>query len=176
LQLHLINQGAYTYDEVFPIDQLDIRPTERNFTPPASADVPLEADFSNRAVLIGVDCSIPSRSNCQVAAPGETVTLTLYWRAEAGMDKNYTVFTHLLSSDETVMVNADHAPPKPTQGWVPTEIIADMVALTLPADLPAGDYRLEVGLYDAADPAFARLPLTTGETRLILPQALSIEK
>jgi hypothetical protein len=176
LQLHLINQGAYTYDEVFPIDQLDIRPTERNFTPPASADVPLEADFSNRAVLIGVDCSIPSRSNCQVAAPGETVTLTLYWRAEAGMDKNYTVFTHLLSSDETVIVNADHAPPKPTQGWVPTEIIADTVALTLPADLPAGDYRLEVGLYDAADPAFARLPLTTGETRLILPQALSIEK
>ncbi|HEX9922494.1 MAG TPA: hypothetical protein VGD99_07515, partial [Anaerolineae bacterium] len=176
LQLHLINQGTYTYDEVFTIDQLDIRPTERTFTPPASVDLPLEANFSNRTVLIGADCSIPSRSDCQVAAPGEAVTLTLYWRSEAAMDKNYTVFTHLLGSDETVIVNADHAPPKPTQGWVPTEIIADTVALTLPTDLPAGDYRLEVGLYDAADPAFARLPLTTGETRLILPQALSIEK
>lgn len=176
LQLHLVNQGAYTYDEVFPIDQLDIRPTERTFTSPASVDVPLEANFSGQAVLIGVDCSTQTGLGCQVIAPGEAVTLTLYWRAEAGMAKNYTVFTHLLDSDETVIVNADHAPPKPTQGWIPAEIIADPVTLTLPADLPAGDYRLEVGLYDAADPAFARLPLTTDETRLIVPQVLTIEQ
>jgi hypothetical protein len=176
LRLHLINQGATTYDEVFTIDRLDIQPTERNFTPPASVDLPLAANFANRATLLGVDCSTRTGSGCQIAAPGEAVTLILYWRAEAALDKNYTVFTHLLDAADTVIVNADHAPPKPTQGWAPTEIIADTVTLTLPADLPAGDYRLEVGLYDAADPAFPRLPLTTGETRVMLPQALTIEK
>ncbi|MCG3208734.1 MAG: hypothetical protein FOGNACKC_02346 [Anaerolineae bacterium] len=170
LRVHIINVGAFDYDEVYPFDQLEILPTERNFSPPAAVDIPLAADFSGQATLLGVDCP----GNC-AAAPGQSLNLTLYWRAEAPFDTTYTVFTHLLGADETVLVNADHAPPKPTTGWVPGEIIADPVTLNLPANLPPGDYTLEIGLYNAADPAFARLPLTTGETRLLLPQPLHVK-
>lgn len=170
LVLRLINAGAYPYDEQFPLASLEILPTQRNFTPPAVVDMPLSANFSGQASLLGADCP----ANCQ-AAPGQTLTLTLHWRADAPLNHNYTVFTHLLNSAETVLVNADHAPPKPTQGWVPGEIIADNVPLPLPATLPSGTYTLEVGLYNAADPALSRLPLTNGNTRLILPRPVIVQ-
>jgi hypothetical protein len=170
LQVRLVNAHGFRYDEIFPFEKLEILPTERNFTPPASVDMPLEADFSGQVTLIGADC----RPDCHVTS-GEAVTLTLYWRAETPLDTNYTVFTHLLGPDEKVIVNADHAPPKPTQGWVSGEIIADTVILTLPDDLPPGDYPIEVGLYNAAEPAFPRLSLVSGETRVILLPALKVE-
>jgi hypothetical protein len=174
LKLHLINTGIDAYDKVFLLDQLDISPTDRNFTPPEAIDIPLEADFSGQTTLIGADCSTWTSTDCH-AAPGQPVTFTLYWRADTPLDTNYTIFTHLLGPGETVLVNADHAPPKPTQGWVTGEIINDTITLTIPSDLSPGDYLIEVGLYDTADPAFQRLPLSTGETRVILPQPLVVE-
>ncbi|MEM7346038.1 MAG: hypothetical protein AAF485_17500, partial [Chloroflexota bacterium] len=173
IDLHIINIGAYSYDEVYPIDTLEILPSERHFTPPDRLDMPVNANFAEQAILIGVDCQA-IQPDCQ-AAPGETVTLTLHWQAVAPFDKSYTIFTHLLADDETVLSNADHAPPKPTQGWVPNEIITDIVTMTLPPDIAPGEYPIEIGLYDAEDPAFERVPLTNGETRIILDQRLKIE-
>jgi hypothetical protein len=169
LQLHIINVTGYFYDEIYEFDEIEILPTERNFTPPDSIDIPVGITFSDQATLIGVDCP----TNCS-ATPGQSITLILYWQAEATFDLNYTIFTHLLGPDQTVLINADHAPPKPTQGWVPNEIIADTVTLTIPADLPLGNYNIEAGLYDATDPAFQRLPVAMGETRVVLPQSLTI--
>jgi hypothetical protein len=54
--------------------------------------------------------------------------------------------------------------------WRPGQIVPDRVTLQLPPDLPAGDYRIEVGLYNAADPALPRLSLADGSgDRVILP-------
>jgi hypothetical protein len=170
LRVHLINTSGYAYHEIFPIDQLEILPAERNFTPPQKVDMPLEANFSDQVTLLGADCPAGCR-----AAPGETVTLTLYWRAERPTEINYTIFTHLLDPAETVLINADHAPAKPTQGWVSGEIITDAVPLAIPADLAPGSYSLEVGLYDASDPAYTRLPTIDGQSRVILPRPLTVE-
>ena len=101
--------------------------------------------------------------------------MTLYWRADAAIHTTYTVFVHLLDANESVIVNADHAPPKPMPGWVRGEIITDAVTLTIPPDLPPGEYALEIGLYDAADPAFTRLALTNGQNRVMLPQSLMVK-
>ena len=174
LQLHLINVSGFFYDEVFPFDDLEILPTERNFTPPDTIDISLDVDFSEQANLIGLDCRGSETPACR-AAPGQALTLTLYWHAKTSLDKNYTVFTHLLAPDETVLVNADHAPPKPTQGWVANEIIADPVTLAIPADVPPGHYTIEIGLYDAADPTFPRLPSSNGETRVLLPDVVEVD-
>ena len=103
------------------------------------------------------------------------MTLILYWRAAALPEANYTIFTHLLGPAERVIVNADHLPSKSTQSWVAGEIITDPITLTIPVDLPPGHYPIEVGLYNAADPTFQRLPLSNGETRVILPEQLRIE-
>ncbi|MBI1878126.1 MAG: hypothetical protein HYR94_07855 [Chloroflexi bacterium] len=82
LQVHLVNVHGFFYDEVFPFDHLEILPTERNFTLPTSVDMPLEANFSNLIMLIGADCRGATQDACR-AAPGDSVTLTLYWRADA---------------------------------------------------------------------------------------------
>jgi len=173
IHLHMIDP-ANGIEHISPITSLEILPTERNFTPPESVNLPLKANFSGQTTLLGANCSPWTGTDCR-AVPGESITLTFYWQANAPFDKNYTIFTHLLGPDETIIVNTDHAPAKNTQGWITGEIIADAVTLNIPADLPPGNYAIEIGLYDAADPAFQRLPLTTGDTRVILSQPLTVE-
>ena len=52
------------------------------------------------------------------------------------------------------MVAQRDSPPRgglaPTTLWLPGDAILDDYAIDLPASLPAGDYRVEVGLYDPA--------------------------
>jgi 4-amino-4-deoxy-L-arabinose transferase-like glycosyltransferase len=134
---------------------LSVLPTTRVFVPPPEMQYRSDVTFGGLATLLGADLG------ADTLAPGETLRVTLYWRAEAAMDKSYTVFAHLLDAQEKVRGGADHVPAggsRPTTGWVPGEIINDTVSITLDADAPPGDYWLEVGLYDADDPAFPRLP------------------
>jgi len=170
LQVRLINQHGFRYDEQFSIGSLEILPTTRNFTPPEQFDLPLEADFSGKVTLLGLNCS----NNCQTK-PGESLTLTAYWRAKSPLEVEYTIFAHLLNHDEKILINADHAPPKSSRAWVVNEVITDPVTLNIPVDLPPGDYLFEIGLYDANDPAFTRLPLVNGETRVLLSDLITVK-
>lgn len=84
-------------------------------------------------------------------APGSALPLTLHWRAHATPDRNYHAFVHLLDESGSIVAQHDGVPGEgrlPTRGWLPGEAVADAHTLQLPLDLPAGDYRLEVGLYD----------------------------
>ncbi len=76
------------------------------------------------------------------------------------MSKSYTVFTHLLDADSRIWAQQDGIPvsgARPTTGWVPGEVIRDEVQLAVDPQAPPGDYVIEVGLYDAGDPALPRL-------------------
>ncbi|NOZ05930.1 MAG: glycosyl transferase, partial [Chloroflexi bacterium] len=90
-------------------------------------------------------------------------SLTLYWQAVQGVDKDYTVFVHLVGPDGQIWAQHD-APPGggffPTSFWQSGDTVADTHELTLPADAPAGTYRLLAGLYDPG--SGARLPVRTG--------------
>jgi hypothetical protein len=46
-----------------------------------------------------------------------------------------------------------------TTGWVANEYVADTYDLVIKPETPAGKYTIEIGWYDAKDPAFARLPV-----------------
>jgi hypothetical protein len=118
---------------------------------------PAKADFGGQAQLLGMR---------QVSG----TELILFWQALAAMETNYTIFVHLLDADGETLVNADHRPPRPTREWRPGQAIPDRVRLALPPDLPAGEHWIEVGLYDAGDPALSRLPLGDGSgDRVIMP-------
>ncbi len=146
----------------FPVLTVTLTPTDRNFTPPESPDVPLDARFGGRATLLGVDGLAP-------VAAGNSLNLTLFWQDDAPFDADYTVFVHLLGADGAPVVIADHLPPRPTSNWMEGEIIADTVTLAVPADLPPGEYPLEIGLYNAANPAFPRLSLDdSADTAVVL--------
>ena len=92
---------------------------------------------------------------------GDTLTVTLFWRASAAMAKNYTVFVHLLNADGAVVAQHDGQPtwqlPVPTGTWQPGETLRDSHPIALPADLPPGEYRLRVGVYFL--PTMERLPV-----------------
>jgi hypothetical protein len=67
------------------------------------------------------------------------------------MDQLYFVFLHLVDAQGNIVAQHDRVPglrgTQPTTSWLPNEIILDPVDLSLPADLPAGDYTLRLGLY-----------------------------
>ena len=69
-------------------------------------------------------------------------------------DSAWAVFIHLVDAAGQIVAQADAIPAggeRPTTGWRRGEYITDSYRLTLPPGLPAGDYRLNVGLYNPDD-------------------------
>jgi hypothetical protein len=87
-----------------------------------------------------------------IARPGEAVTVTLYWRALAVMDEDYSVFVHLLGENDLILGQRDMYPGHgtyPTSLWKPGELIADTYAVPIsPATLAPATAQIEVGLYE----------------------------
>ena len=83
--------------------------------------------------------------------PGETLPITLLWRVQrAPGDTRWKVFTHLLDGQQQVVAQRDSEPVdalEPTNTWQAGQSIEDHYGIPIPADLPAGDYVLEVGMY-----------------------------
>ena len=91
---------------------------------------------------------------------GETVALTLFWRAEAPLPKDYSVFIHFIDSNGNMRAQQDGPPQNgnaPTSWWNSGDLFADAHQLQLPTDLAAGQYILELGVYDPA--SGVRLPM-----------------
>jgi hypothetical protein len=84
--------------------------------------------------------------------PGDTVSVTLYWRALHTLDQDYKAFVHLTDTDVTRQPAQHDGDPgggfTPTTRWPPGEIVPDIHHLRLPADLEPGRYRLWAGMYE----------------------------
>ncbi len=105
----------------------------------------LEANFGDRLTLAGYEL------DRRTAQPGETIRLTLYWRAQRELDTNYRVFAHVLGAGDQVWAQDDgrpHSEEPHTRRWVPGQVMRDERTLTLAAGTTPGFYDLEVGLYD----------------------------
>jgi lysophospholipase L1-like esterase len=91
---------------------------------------------------------------------GDTLHLTLYWRALASMETSYKVFTHLLGDDGRISGQKDDFPGQgalPTTSWVEGEVLVDEYEITVDPGALSGDYQLAIGMYDPA--SGARLPI-----------------
>jgi len=102
------------------------------------------ADFDDQIVLIGYDLSADS------ARPGEEMMVTLYWKAkQAPLPINYQVFVHLLAADGRLVAQSDKLNPGefPTRRWNTDKYVRDQHQITLPDDLPPGQYTLSTGLW-----------------------------
>jgi hypothetical protein len=109
---------------------------------------PEEASFGGEALLAAAGWDQgPFR-------PGEFVRLGLQWQALTEMEQAYAVFVHLVGPDGEIGGQRDSQPAngfRPTSGWVVGEPVQDNHAVRLGSDLPPGEYRLVLGLYDTAD-------------------------
>ena len=85
---------------------------------------------------------------------GDYIRLTLKWQALATPRESATVFIHLIDGANRPVAGWDYTPlggSAPTYlwfpKWLPGQTYTDPYRLSVPSDLPQGDYRLEVGAY-----------------------------
>jgi hypothetical protein len=116
---------------------------------------PVRFNFGAQIALVGYDF------DQRIAAPGETLRLTLYWEALTPMTDNYTVFVHVLGTElQQMWAIGDGVPVNglaPTFTWQPGRVVQDPHDLTLDRNTPPGVYDVEVGFYLA--PGGKRLSL-----------------
>lgn len=100
--------------------------------------------------------------------PGDLLPVHLVWQATQVPDQRYKAFIQLLAPDDQPIAQNDGEPAgwsRPTTSWQVGEMIDDRRGILLPADLPAGRYRLVVGWYpvDGGE----RLPVVSGSGELL---------
>jgi hypothetical protein len=135
---------------------------ESGASPAFGPDAPLAADWGGEIELLGFDL------DRETVAPGETLTVTLTYRAMAAPQVNYTAFVHLLgpprpADGSPIWAQSDSEPcggALPTGRWQAGDVIRDAITLAIPADAPAGEYELATGVYTWPD--LTRLPVAGG--------------
>jgi hypothetical protein len=124
---------------------IHIAAPDRTFIPPP-VDVGVDTHLGSVATLVGFGLK-PQTLRVQ---PGDSLIVTLVWRAEETASDSYHVFLHLLDPEGRLVAQSDGVPAgwtRPTTGWLPGEYVTDERVLAVPPDAPAGDYTLQTGLY-----------------------------
>ncbi len=108
--------------------------------------IPLQVNLSD---LITLEEARVSQLNYH---PGDSVAVTLRWRSVQAVNSSYKVFVHLLTQDmQTLIAQQDIEPVntmRPTNTWMPGEVINDPHQVYLPSNTAPGTYQIRVGLYD----------------------------
>lgn len=145
VRVTLVEEPGGTAGDAAELGHVLIRVPERTMNPPHFQH-PVQAVLGEQVRLAGYDL------NATQMPPGEALTITLYWQALREMTSDFKSFVHLLDSSGRLVAGSDAVPAnwtRPTTGWLAGEYVADLHTLTLPGNLPLGEYRLEAGLYDA---------------------------
>ncbi|MGD9099648.1 MAG: 6-pyruvoyl-tetrahydropterin synthase-related protein, partial [Anaerolineae bacterium] len=157
---------------------LIFEPPRRLFElPPLS--YPLDVDFANgdHIRLAGYDLT----KDAPLVTCHSPLALTLWWVAQRQPQVDYTTFVHLFDPEtETIVTQHDAMPHQgsyPTSGWLADEVVSDTVQLSLD-NVPPGNYRLAVGLYDVATdtrlPAIGPDGVPLPHQRLVLPDEVTV--
>jgi hypothetical protein len=110
---------------------------------PAESATPVDVVFGDQIGLRAVQLSDDS-------GPGGELLVTLYWEALRPPEGDYTVFVHLIDSQDIAVASHDSRPMMgrySTLAWRPGHIVPDPHPILLPADYSPGAYRLRIGLY-----------------------------
>jgi hypothetical protein len=133
-------QGVYHLRSAGPLTEVSAYPLSHLPT----LDGRLEADFGPHLTLLGY------RMDKAEAAYPDTVSLTLYWTADAPVGGVYHVRLRLVDGDGRVAWGSDGAHPVdntyPTSAWRPREIVPDAHQIPWPLGLAPAEYQLEVAL------------------------------
>ena len=127
---------------------------------------PVGATFGERVILLGYDLSLPA------GQAKTSLRLNVHWRAlpwdvaQGNPPPDYVIFYHLYAHDDgKIVAQSDARPLKgtyPTNAWRAGEAISDEVVLDL-SNVPAGVYRLAVGMVEANDKERATIVTEAGE-------------
>jgi len=137
--------------------------------PGVRQELSLPVSFNHQVTLLAY------RLNGTRFAPGDTVELVTYWRAEGVSQQDLAIFAHLLDAQSQERGRQDvlHVP---STTWQAGDVVVQAHRFAVATDATAGPHYLELGWYDRA--TLSRLPVlvhlhntTHGETvadRLLL--------
>lgn len=130
------------------------------FQPHSSGLIAIPAEYSMHNYLQGGVDLIGFDLPVTTLGPGESVPLTLYWKAREPVQGNYQVFVHLISVPHHIWAQSDKLNPGdyPSTRWPLDRYIRDPHTLTIPPGTLPGEYTLLVGLWNH----------TTGVRQLVL--------
>jgi hypothetical protein len=139
LTIQIVSMAAIL--EVVQVGLYGLPPRASLADMPPTAQV-MSANFGGMAQLIGYDAQQTDRH----------LTIEWYWQRGDQIDHPYVVFNHLVDAQGQIVAQQDSRPQagQPLMTcWQPNEVYSDRHLIDLPADLPAGAYRLQMGLYNA---------------------------
>ena len=122
---------------------------------------PAPADLTQMKQTVGTDFGTPPSMRllgytlgATQVQPGDDAELTLYWQVLAPMQRDWSVFVHLIDEAQTIVAQRDTFPGlgrQPTRLLQPGQLLADRYVLRVPqtACAPAR-LQVQVGLYDFA--------------------------
>lgn len=97
---------------------------------------------------------IAATSAATKVAAGGQIPVELLWQAIDAPGETLVMVIQLLGEGNVLAANLEAQPGNghyPTTMWAAGELVRDRHTLNLPPDLPAGQYRLIIGVYRAAD-------------------------
>jgi len=136
-------------------------PAYRPLPLPDQIDSALDYRYGDAAQLIGMSPAHPR------ASAGETIFVTLYWRALRPTPTRLTVYLHTVETD---VVKRDSYPATGnllSTDWVSGQGWSERYVIPIPDTAPTGDYTLIAGLYDP-DLAFT-LPAFDAAGSIVTP-------
>lgn len=141
---------------------------------PWRAPIELKATWGQSIRILGYEPFVTR------VAPGDRLSLTVYWQALSAMQESYTVFIHLLDENQLIHGQVDSVPGMgtlPTTSWIPGEYLRDTYSFVVNADAQEGTYRLEMGIYNAQ--TGQRLPVriegqAEAKDHLLLPEEILV--
>ncbi|MGQ9502537.1 MAG: glycosyltransferase family 39 protein [Anaerolineae bacterium] len=144
LGLRLLTFPAQRVISEVALQVLKVEARTHHFTVPLM-DRRVEVLFGDNIRLLGYDHPTISKAEREIL-------VRLYWQTSAPIEDSYIVFLHLVDASNVIVAQIDTIPGggnAPTTGWIVGEVITDELRLPLPASLPAGSYRLILGMYHA---------------------------
>lgn len=158
-----VYQVANPYDAATPLTVFRYTPSPFDAGEAVSTTVAFVSAAGERLELAGY------RLDSRRIAPGEPLHLTLHWRAPAAIHEPLTLILRLVdAADERVWWQAENRAPAglATDLWNAGMQVDDRYLVTPPADLPPGEYVLDVA---AHRPNGQSLAISDGEAaRFIL--------
>lgn len=129
--------------------------------PPSSIEfpsMPLPLPIAGHLELLGY------RLNASTIQPGETLTLTAWWRVRDPAPPPVSIFAHLLAADGTLLAAGDGL-GLAAEDWQPGTVIIQQHQFPIGEDAPPGSYTLVVGLYSLS--TGERFPISQSADRVI---------
>jgi 4-amino-4-deoxy-L-arabinose transferase-like glycosyltransferase len=111
--------------------------------------------FASVVKLVGYEISPDA------IGPGDSLTISLYWRVLEKPPADYTVFIHVLNDSGELVTQFDRPAggnAAPTSTWQAGQTLRDAYPLSVPEDVSPGTYTIRTGMY--IWPSMERLPIS----------------